>query len=139
MASKLFALFAAVMLNAAACAIAAQPQSPALARHRLMQQQLQDELALRLQQDMARSRPGFTSRDRHRLDDLALRQRIEQQQLEQEQLIQQRQLAHDPARSRLSQQIHAQERELQLQRFRAEQQTLLDSMRPAPLQPALAP
>jgi hypothetical protein len=132
--SHYIVICAAVLFSASASATAAQPQERALTRHRVMQQQLQDEMTLRLQQDMARSRPGLTSRDRQKLDELALRQRIEQQQLDQQQIIQLQQFPRDAVRARVREDSYAQERDLQLQRFRDEQQMLLQSMKPAPLQ-----
>ena len=115
---------------------AADGAAQGLARHRLQQQQLQDDLTLRLQQDMARARPGLTLRDRQKLDELQLRQRIEQQQLDNQQLNESRRFAHDPNRTRVYEDIHARERDYQLQRFSWEQQQLLQAMPPAPLQPS---
>ena len=120
-------------------AAASDAAARSAARHRLQQQQLQDELALRLQQDMARSRPGLTSRDRQKLDELQLRQRMDQQLLDQQQLIESRRFAHDPARTRVYEHIQTQERDQQLQRFGWEQQQLLQSMPSAPLQPVPRP
>lgn len=124
---------------ACAAAYAASPAAQAAQRHRLYQQQLQDEMTLHLQQDLARSQPGLTTRDRMQLDQLNLRQRIEQQQLEQQQIVESRQAPHNPAAVQARQQIFADERALQLQRFAAEQQRALDATHPAPLQPRTNP
>lgn len=115
------------------------PRTGALARQRLHQQQLQDRLSLDLQQSLARNRAGFSQADRQRLDRLGLEQRMEQQRLEVEQMADFQRFAHDPARNRTQQRIYDRERELQLQRFYAEEQRLLGSMTPAPLQPTAEP
>lgn len=134
MISRLIYAFALTVVGAAP-AFAADHAAQALARHRLQQQQLQDELSLRLQQDLARSRPGLSTRDRQKLDELQLRQRMEQQQLDQQQVTESRRLPHDPVRTRVYEDIYARERDAQIQRFGWEQQQLLQSAPNAPLQP----
>jgi len=115
-------------------AFGADPAAEARARRSLHQQQLQDSLDLSLQQSLARSRAGLATADAARLEQLALRQRLEQQQLGAQQLVRQHRLRED-AHSGLQHRLFAQERELQLQQFNVEQQRLLQSMKRAPLQP----
>jgi hypothetical protein len=133
-------VFAAVLVLG--CSFAAQsarafdPTAGAAARQRLHQQQLQDRLSLDLQQGVARNRAGISQADRQRLDRLQLEQRMEQQRLETEQMVDLQRFRHDPERSRVRQRAYDQARELQLQQFYADQQRVLGSTRPEPLQPA---
>jgi hypothetical protein len=117
-------------------AAAFDPVPASAARQRLHQQQLQDRLALDLQHKLARNRPGLSAADQARLERLELEQRMRQQGLEMEQLADLRRFAHDADPARMRQRGYDQARELQLQRFYGEQQRLLGSLRPAPLEPA---
>lgn len=118
-------------------AMTAHAQMPAesVARHRLQRQQVED--ALRLGTQQARVPRGVLSpSDARRLDELQLRQRVEQQRLAHEQLMLQQQRARDPHALGLDtqQRLLDQERQLQLQRFALEQEQLLRTARPRPLQ-----
>jgi hypothetical protein len=137
----LLAAGALVLLHAPAGASAAGT----LDQRRLQVEQQQDALRLDLQQSMRARSHGISPADAHRLNQLQLQQRVEQQQLE----IQQTQRAHalrrlpgpsdDAVERRLEMQrdLFATERQLQIQRFELDQQRLLQSARPQPLQPPI--
>jgi hypothetical protein len=125
------ALAIAIFLSSAQCASAA---SAAVAPHVLQQQQLQDSLDLDLRQSVPR-RADMSPTDTLRLDQLQLRQRLEQQQLEQQQLQQERSSRNrDFPNAVVQERRFAQERQLQLQRFDAQQRELVRSIKPQPLQ-----
>jgi hypothetical protein len=131
-------LFVALVTAAGTSDLAAArdpaPGADARFRQRLHQQQLQGDLALRMQQDLARGGAGLSPADRQRMDRLGLEQRVQQDRLQQEQLLELRRYSRDPLRLQMLQRTHEQEQALQLQRFYAEQQRALGSSRAAPLQ-----
>ena len=110
------------------------PGAEARVRQRLHQQQLQGDLSLRMQQDLARGGAGLSPADRQRMDRLRLEQQVQQDRLQQEQLLELRRYSRDPLRLQTLQRRHEQEQALQLQHFYAEQQRALGSSRAAPLQ-----
>ena len=118
-------------------------------RHDLMLEQQQDAL------DLAQRHHGLSLRraevvpaDRNRIEQLVREQRLEQQRLEIDQWQRQRALERnapapheDALRRRLDMQVDAfrTERQLQMLRFQAEQQRLMQSTTRQPLQPGPAP
>jgi hypothetical protein len=122
----------------------ANAASAATERRQLQIQQHQDALNLHLQQSIRARRYDLDAAHERRLDQLQLRQRLEQQQLEQQQVQRDRMWRHSPGPDSLprdtdaaaQREIFAQERQLQLQRFELEQRQLLDSAPRQPLQPA---
>jgi hypothetical protein len=133
------AILAVILSLVPSHAAAFDPAGASASRQRLHQQQLQDRLSLETQQNLARNRAGLYPSDKHRLDRLELNQRIEQQRLEMEQMVDFQRFSHDPARARIEQHRYDVERALQLQRFYVEQQRVLGTVRPEPLQPAPEP
>jgi hypothetical protein len=132
-------ILAVALALALSPAAAFDPAGASASRQRLHQHQLQDRLSLETQQNLARNRAGLSPSDKQRLDRLELNQRIEQQRLEMEQTADFQRFSHDAARARIQQRRYDVERELQLQRFYVEQQRLLGTVRPEPLQPAAEP
>jgi hypothetical protein len=138
--------FLAVLATTLALAVAQTAfAAPGLAANRLQQQQLQDSLDLNLQQSTPGGPAGMSPADAQQLDQLQLSQRMQQQQLEQQQLVQQRQQLQlqriDPAmgpRNAVQQQQFAAERQLQLQQFNTQQQQLMNTIKPQPLQPPMS-
>lgn len=112
----------------------AQTPADSTARQRLQQRQLEDSLRLGTQQAVPRS--TLSPSDARRLDDLQLRQRVEQGRLDQQQLMLEQRRARDPDALGLEtqQRLLDQERQLQLQRFQLDQQDLLRKAKPRPLQ-----
>lgn len=119
----------------------------ATAEHRRLHvEQQQDALNLQLRQSAAARRHALSPSDARALDQLQLRQRMEQQQLELRQSQRQRALERNAAalepgehERRLDAQrdAFAQERVLQLQRFELDRQRALQMMPREPLQAPL--
>ena len=115
------------------------------ARQRLHIEQQQDAINLDLQQSARGRRFGLAPAESRRLDQLQLQQRMEQQQLElhqvqREHALRQSRALPEDSRDRAIQaqrDLFATERQLQIQRFELDQQRLLQSARPQPLQPPL--
>ncbi len=137
----LFAAGALVLLHAGADARAAGT----IDHRRLQVEQQQDALRLDLQQSMRARRHGISPADAHRLNQLQLQQRVEQQQLEIHQIQREHALRRLPGptddalerRIEMQRGLFAAERQLQIQRFELDQQRLLQSARPQPLQPPI--
>jgi hypothetical protein len=130
--SNLSGILAVVVLLACSTSLAA---TPSVVRQRLEQQQLQDTLDLNLRQSGPRSRADLSTTDALRLDQLQLRQRMEQSQLEQQQSqLERLNRNHSELNAAREQRLFAQERQLQIQRFDMEQRELLQTMKPPPLQ-----
>ena len=141
MKGALYAVFACALLYLSGGAHAAGP-----ADHRRLQiEQQQDALNLRLQQSLRARQHDLAPEDARRLNQLQLQQRLEQHQLEMHQVQRDRALRQSGSiapefRDRTldaQRQLFAQERQLQIQRFELDQQRLLQSARPQPLQPPL--
>jgi hypothetical protein len=136
----LFAAGATVLLYAAGASVAGT-----IDHRRLQVEQQQDALRLDLQQSMRARSHGTSPADAHRLNQLQLQQRVEQQQLEIHQIQREHALRRLPGPSddafdrRLETQrdLFRTERQLQIQRFELDQQRLLQSARPQPLQPPI--
>ncbi len=137
-------LLAFLALTVSLPAPAADPRNMATHRRELQLRQQQDALNLNLRQGLAGRQHDLTPSDARRLNQLQLRQRMEQQLLDQQQLQRQHQTRQDAAhlpsdirrhRHDHERQTFATERELQSQRFDLEQRRLLQSMPRAPLQP----
>jgi len=136
---QIIAIGAAVALAICEAAAAASPFE-AGRRHDLQQEQTRDALQLELQQSMPRGRANLSSTDMQRLEQLQMRQRMDQRQLEQRQFLQ-RELMRNPdeIHTRQQQRLFRQERQLQLQRFELEQHELLQLTSPRLLQRAVPP
>jgi hypothetical protein len=113
----------------------AQTPADSAARQSLQRRQLEDSLRLGTQQAIP-PRSTLSPSDARRLDDLQLRQRVEQGRLDQQELMLEQQRARNPDALGLEtqQRLLDQERQLQLQRFQLEQQDLLRKAKPRPLQ-----
>jgi len=141
MKRALYAVFACALLYHSGGVRAA-----GAADHRRLQfEQQQDALNLRQQQSLRTRQHDLAPEDARRLNQLQLQQRLEQHQLEMHQVQRDRALRQSGPiapefRDRTldaQRQLFAQERQLQLQRFELDQQRLLQSAKPPPLQPPL--
>jgi hypothetical protein len=136
-----YAVFACAVLYVSGAAPAANAADP----RRLQYEQQQDTLNLRLQQSLRARQHELAPDDARRLNQLQLQQRLEQHQLEIQQVQRDRALRQSGSiapefRDRTldaQHELFAQERQLQIQRFELDQQRLIQSARPQPLQPPL--
>ena len=141
MKRALYAALACALLQLSGVANAAGAND----QRRLHMEQQQDALNLRLQQSVRARQPDLAPEDARRLNQLQLRQRLEQHQLEIHQVQRERALRQSGSiapefRDRTldaQRELFTQERQLQIQRFELDQQRLLQSTRPQPLQQPL--
>jgi hypothetical protein len=126
-------------------AAAALPSAAADARRLHMEQQ-RDALSLQLQQSARARRHDLSPSDAHRLDQLHLQQRMQQQRLDMEQVqrdhalrAQARSDPSEPFDRRIDAQreLFSMERQLQNQQFELERHRLLQSLPRQPLQPPI--
>ena len=137
--------FVSLLAGSFVLAAAALPSAAADARRLHMEQQ-RDALNLQLQQSARARRYDLSPSDAHRLDQLHLQQRMEQQRLDLEQVQRDHalraQARHDPSepfdrRIEAQREIFSMERQLQNQQFELERHRLLQSLPRQPLQPPI--